>query len=73
MARSTLLLGISTLALAAGAAQAQNRDTTDARGNREVVQCTAGNNCDVDNQVDNNPNNDRNLGAVRAANGTSNL
>jgi hypothetical protein len=72
MTRKHLLIGISTAALAAGTAQAQNRDTTDARGNREFVQCTAGNSCDVDNQIDNNPNNDRNLGAVRASAGTNN-
>src|SRR3712207_4419263 len=71
MVRSKLLIGISTAALAAGTAQAQNRDTTDARGNRETVQCVAGNDCEVENQSEDNPSNDRNRGVARAAGGTN--
>jgi hypothetical protein len=70
MTRKNFLIGISTVALAAGTASAQNTNTTDANGNTEVVQCTVGtgNFCDVDNQF---PGNDRNFGFVGAS-GTGN-
>ena len=69
MVRKSLFLGISAAALAAGMASAQTTDTTDANGNRRIIDCSPGNTCAVDNQVSGN---DRNFGSVSARNGTGN-
>lgn len=69
MIRNKLLIGISLTSLAASTALAQRTDTTDASGNRAVVECSAGNSCEVDNRF---PGNDRNFGFVSARIGSGN-
>ncbi len=68
MIRRQFLIGISTAALCAGTAAAQN--PKEANGNFAHEKCTPGNSCQVYNQ---RPGNHRNFGFIRQAEGTGNF
>lgn len=69
MIRTSFLLGASALALVGAPASAQTTDTTDAQGNRAVVDCPVVNTCTVTNG---GAGATQNFGSARVRNGTNN-